>query len=186
MEIKVAEYSDFERIAGLHAKSWQRFYSGILSKAYLGEEVQSERKIIWQTRLTNPPFNQAVYVLEEGGLLCGFVCGFGNHDFERGTIIDALHVDDYFRGRGIGLTLLKAIADWARQYFPDNGVYLEVLKGNQQAIDFYEHIGGQLAQERLWNAPCGTQVPELVYTWPSPDVLYQQVDNLLQRRLVTN
>ncbi|UPQ89940.1 GNAT family N-acetyltransferase [Vibrio sinaloensis] len=167
MELKLAEYSDYQRIATLHAQSWKMFYQGILGSEFLQQEVDEERSAIWQTRLINPPFNQHVVLLEEGGLLCGFVCAFGNHDFEKGTMIDALHVDPAYRGKGVGVRLLAEMAKWIAQYFPDNGVYLEVMKDNKQAVDFYRYIGGECLEERLWNAPCGHQVPELVYTWKS-------------------
>lgn len=175
MELKLAEYSDYQRIATLHAQSWKMFYQGILGSEFLQQEVDEERSTIWQTRLINPPFNQHVVLLEEGGLLCGFVCAFGNHDFEKGTMIDALHVDPAYRGKGVGVRLLAEMAKWIAQYFPDSGVYLEVMKDNKQAVDFYRHIGGEFLEERLWNAPCGHQVPELVYTWKSGQDLLDSV-----------
>lgn len=185
MELKIAEYSDYERIATLHAQSWSQFYDGILGRDFLDNEVLDERKAIWQTRLINPPFNQHVLLIEEGGLLCGFICAFGNHDFEKGTIIDALHIDNAYRGKGLGVKLLNELAQWIAHYFPDNGVYLEVMKGNQQAIDFYQYLGGTFAFERLWDAPCGNQVPELVYTWESGSELAQRVASHLKRDTVT-
>ncbi len=175
MELKIAEYSDYERIAALHAQSWKQHYNGILGKDYLANDVLEDRLAIWQTRLINPPFNQHVILIEEGGLLCGFICAFGNHDFERGTIIDALHIDDAYRGKGIGTQLIEEMAQWIEQYFPDNGVYLEVMKENHQAIEFYDSIGGLSSSERLWNAPCGNQVPELIYTWTSAHTLAEKV-----------
>ncbi|MEZ8100873.1 GNAT family N-acetyltransferase [Vibrio bivalvicida] len=186
MELKVAEYSDYERIATLHAQSWKQFYQGILGKEYLESEVLEERKSIWQTRLINPPFNQHVLLIEEGGLLCGFICAFGNHDFEKGTIIDALHVDLAYRGKGLGVKLIAEMAKWIEQYFPDNGVYLEVMKDNKQAVEFYEHLGGECHLERLWNAPCGNQVPELVYRWKSGKDLAVHVKSHTRLDVVTD
>lgn len=168
MEIKIAEYSDFEQIAQLHTKSWQTYYRGILGDEYLSHDVLDERSAVWQTRLINPPFNQHVIIIKEQDELLGFVCAFGNHDFEKGSIIDALHVNTKYRGRGLGRKLLEEIGLWLEQYFPENGVYLEVLADNKQAVDFYEHVGGTHSLERLWKAPCGTQATELVYTWESP------------------
>ncbi len=45
MEIKVAEYSDFERIAHLHALSWQINYADILDKDYLANEALVHRDL---------------------------------------------------------------------------------------------------------------------------------------------
>ncbi|MEF1184900.1 GNAT family N-acetyltransferase, partial [Vibrio sinaloensis] len=121
-----------------------------------------------------------------GELLCGFICAFGNHDFEKGTIIDALHIDDAYRGKGLGSILIEEMAKWIHQYFPDNGVYLEVMKDNLQAIEFYDYIGGKNAQERLWNAPCGNQVTELVYCWKSPEIMLENIMAHAKSSLVTN
>ena len=143
MELRVAEYKDYERIARLHADSWKCDYRGVLSDAYLDDEASDDKRLIWQTRLTNPPFNQHIVLAEEGGLLLGFICVFGNHDFERGSFIEALHVDNSYRRRGIGKQLLLAAAEWHQQYFQSNGLYLEVVSQNTLAIEFYLHIGGQ-------------------------------------------
>lgn len=167
MEFKLASYQDYERIAALHSKNWKQFNSGILSDEYLNSDVNGERLAIWQTRLTNPPFNQRVILAEEGGLLCGFICAFGKHDYQKGTIIDALHVDPAYRGRGLGRQLIQQLMIWVEQYFPDSGIYLEVLRENQQAIRFYTKIGGVCESDRVRLAPCGTEVEEQTYIWPT-------------------
>lgn len=109
-------------------------------------------------------------------MLLGFVCVFGNHDFERGTFIDALHVDDSYRGRGIGKQLLLAVAEWQQQYFKDSGLYLEVVSQNTSAISFYQHIGGQECQERAWRAPGGTEVMEKVFRWSNAQALVNGIE----------
>lgn len=176
MEIKVAEYSDFERIAVLHARSWQINYAGILDKDYLDHEVLDDRRLIWQARLTNPSFNQHILLIEERGILCGFICAFGNHDFEKGTNIESLHIDPEYKGRGLGSVLIKEMAQWLEKYFPEQGVYLEVAEQNQPAVDFYDHIGGERLAEKMWNAPGGSELPEWIYSWKTPQALMQAVN----------
>lgn len=66
MELRLAEYKDYERIAQLHVDSWKRHYRGVLSDAYLDSEAIDDKLLIWQTRLTNPPFNQHIVLAEEG------------------------------------------------------------------------------------------------------------------------
>lgn len=176
MELRQAEYKDYERIACLHAESWKRHYREILSDAYLESEAFDDKLLIWQTRLTNPPFNQNIVLAEEGGLLLGFVCVFGNHDFERGSFIEALHVDESYRGRGIGKQLLLAVAEWQQQYFKDLGLYLEVVAKNDQAIEFYKHIGGQECIERHWKTPEGREAIEKVFRWSNAQSLVSGIE----------
>lgn len=175
MEIKVAGYEDFERIAELHARSWQAHYQGIFAQDYLDNEALQGRLLIWQTRLTNPPYNQHILLLEADNRLCGFICAFGNHDVEKGTIIDALHIDPELLGRGLGKRLIKAMIEWMEHYFPNNGVYLEVLEKNQPAIEFYDHIGGKRPCEKTWQTPCGNIVQEWVFTWSSPKAMLKAI-----------
>jgi len=157
MDFKVANYCDFERISQLHANSLKSHYGGILSEQYLTHEVSAEKLLLWQTRLTNPPF-----------LLLGFICAFGNHDFELGTFIDSLYVDDAFQNRGIGSKLLKEIAQWQLHYFSDRGLYLQVSESNTEAIEFYLHIGGRVAESRQREDLSGEIVVEKVMTWQNP------------------
>ncbi len=98
-------------------------------------------------------------MLEEGGLLVGFVCAFGNHNLDRGTFIDALHVDSNYRGRGVGKRLngLNSLNGYSNIIL-DSGLYLEVMSENHQAIAFYQAIGGKEELEQTSNAPCGSQV----------------------------
>lgn len=174
MEIRLAEYSDYESIAALHVRSWKTHYTDLLNQDYLDNDALSDRLVIWQTRLTNPPFNQHILLMEEAGKLVGFICAFGNHDFDKGSIIESLHIDPEYRGRGLGKELIREMAKWIDHYFPDNGVYLEVLEQNQHAVDFYDHIGGEHQVEQLWKAPSG-EVPEYVYTWKTPKVMLESI-----------
>ncbi len=176
MELKVAEYNDFDAIAQLHTRSWQKYYQGILKQDYLDDEILNERRAIWQTRLTNPPFNQHILMMLDKGNLCGFICVFGHHDFEKGSMVDALHVDPQYQHRGVATALLKGVSEWLEQFFADSGIYLEVLVKNRQAVAFYQHIRGNCVENRKWVAPCGTEVDEAIYCWESPKQLLLELE----------
>lgn len=173
MFVREAEFQDYTQIAQLHAKSWQQVYQGLLDSDYLDNRVEDEHLAMWQTRLTQPALNQGVLVLEDAGQLCGFVCLYGNHSFEQGTMIDNLHVIEGQRGKGYGKTLLASAAKWAEKHFSDSGMYLEVLKGNKPATAFYLSLQPQSNDDFLWNAPCGTQVPCHRFGWENPQALRQ-------------
>ncbi len=171
MDFRVAEYKDYERIAHLHAQNWKKHYRQMLTDDYLDNDVLNDKLLIWQIRLTNPPFNQHVVLIEEGGLLIGFVCLFGNHDFERGSFIDALHVDENYQGKGIGKLLLDQVADWNDRYFPDAGIYLEVNAENTAAVEFYQSVGGEELPERERQSPDGEKTTEKIFFWKKASYL---------------
>jgi GNAT superfamily N-acetyltransferase len=172
MEIRVAEYNDYQKISELQAASWRENYKSVMDPIYLKDEVIEDRKLIWQTRLINPPMNQHVLVLEDNGEMCGFICAFGNHDFEKGSIIESLYVAKEYQGQSLGRLLIKEIVKWIEHYFPDSGVYIEVMDKNKQAIEFYDDLGGLHQSDRVWHSPCGIDIKEWVYTWNTPkDIL---------------
>jgi GNAT superfamily N-acetyltransferase len=168
MDIRVAQYSDYERIAHLQASNWKQYYQGVMDDSYLQDDVEDDRKLIWQTRLINPPMNQSVILLEEGGLLCGFVCAFGNHDFEKGSIIESLNIAPEFEGLGYKQRLLVEMAKWIECYFPENGIYVEIGERNLDAQRYYEQLGGLQTTEKVWHTPCGVDIKEKVFTWAAP------------------
>ena len=87
-----------------------------------------------------------------------------------------MHVDDGYRGRGIGKQLLLAVAEWHQQYFKDCGLYLEVVSQNTQAVEFYRHLGGQECKERNWRAPGGSEVLEKVFRWTNAQSLVSGIE----------
>ncbi|NOU51420.1 GNAT family N-acetyltransferase [Pseudoalteromonas sp. JBTF-M23] len=166
MIIRAASLEDLPNISQLHAESWQENYQDALSSEYLANQVFVERAALWQGRLNSPLANQLVLVAEIEGTFCGFICVFGAHHDNYGTLIDNLHVKSAAKGQGIGSKLLAAAFNWAHQHYPQHNIYLEVLACNPKAIAFYQFKGGQNIASGYWHTPCGNQVEEYVYSWP--------------------
>jgi GNAT superfamily N-acetyltransferase len=77
----------------------------------------------------------ACYLRDEGGQIIGGVQG---NLWGRSTHIDALWVDDNYRGQGFGSKLMKAIEDYAdARGYPL--IYLETA--SFQALPFYQSLG---------------------------------------------
>jgi GNAT superfamily N-acetyltransferase len=176
MDIRVAQYSDYEQIALLQARNWKQYYQGVMDDTFLKEEVEDDRKLIWQTRLINPPMNQCVMLIEDDGLLCGFICAFGNHDFEKGSIIESLNIAPEFQERGYKQRLLVEMLNWIDAYFPDNGIYVEIGEKNTDAQQFYLQLGGVHTSEKIWNTPYDVDIKELVFTWSTPRQLLEALN----------
>ncbi|MFV0576470.1 MAG: GNAT family N-acetyltransferase [Vibrio sp.] len=179
MFIREATAQDYSHIARLHAENWQHIYRGILGDDYLQQRVIDDHLAIWQTRLTHPCFTQGILVVEEDEQIRGFVSIYGNHIFkegtcfEQGTLIDSLHIDLKYRGKGYGKALLAAAAKWAGKYFSDYGLYLEVAEGNKPAEQFYQALSGKNDGDVIWKTPCGTEVVCHKYIWTTPQQLLQ-------------
>jgi GNAT superfamily N-acetyltransferase len=66
----------------------------------------------------------------------------------RGVFLEDLYVEKTHRGRGIGVSLLGAVAKEAQE----RGGWLQwlVLDWNQPAVEFYKRLGAERIEE--WNA----------------------------------
>jgi len=171
MNIRPAKKEDAEPIALLHAESWRVAYRGIFRDEFLAGDVVQDRINVWRQRFATPKQNQMVLVAEESQELSGFVCAFGNEDQKWGTFIDNLHVRKSNSRQGIGKRLMSEIARWSHQYYPNAGLYLNVLEANIAARRFYAALGATNQAARLWEPPGGGELVELHYVWLSLDSL---------------
>jgi GNAT superfamily N-acetyltransferase len=168
MIYREATRDDSPAIALLHARSWQLHYKGILTDAYLENQVLDDRLRIWETRLAHPAQNQYVRVAEDGGALCGLACAYAHHDPLWGSLLDNLHVLPGYQGQGLGSRLLADAARWAFGQAPGVPFYLLVYEQNRTARRFYESQGGTLEETLLTDNPGGGQAAVCRYVWRDP------------------
>jgi GNAT superfamily N-acetyltransferase len=81
----------------------------------------------------------------DGANLVGFVCVYGAHDPQWGSLVDNLHVAQVSKRSGIGSSLMRQAGTWLARLYTELGVYLWVLEVNSPARRFYERLGGQNA-----------------------------------------
>jgi ribosomal protein S18 acetylase RimI-like enzyme len=165
MTYRKAKPNEAEAIATLHAQSWQVAYKGILSDAFLKDEVLDNRLKVWQNRFDNPPNNVFICVAAEENDLKGFVCVYGNDDEQWGSLIDNLHVLPNLKGQGIGKKLMQKAATWASKNYPNAGLYLWVYEENHAARQFYERMGGENVESEFYENPDGSSSYIIRYAW---------------------
>ncbi|WP_405649633.1 GNAT family N-acetyltransferase [Streptomyces sp. NBC_00019] len=168
MPIAPGTAADADRIAALHTASWRSAYAALLPAAYLHGPVAGEHREQWRARTASLAPDRLLLVAHEDGELHGFVYLCTTAD---GRVhVDNLHVRPDRVGTGLGRSLLRRGLAWAAAAHPGRDVFLEVLRGNDRAIVFYERQGGLRTAERpLWLAP-DLVVDEVEYTWPAAQV----------------
>ncbi|MDP5061995.1 MAG: GNAT family N-acetyltransferase [Maribacter sp.] len=134
--------NDIERIANLHAVSWQQNYRASFSADFLDNLAFDNRLKEWTNRLQHPSDDQYVLLAEEDGNMLGFICAYFNENAQFGTLLDNLHVSLNTQGKGVGTKLMAALAEEILKRKSANGFYLWVLDTNTAAISYYEKIGG--------------------------------------------
>ncbi len=160
--------ADADRIAELHTASWRSAYAGLMPAEYLHGPLRDEHLAKWRERTAAPVAGRCLLLAEVEDELRGFI-----HlatSVEGRVHVDNLHARPGHVGTGIGHRLLRRGFAWAAAEHPGQDVYLEVLRGNDRAIAFYEREGGLRTAERTLHLAAGFALEEIEYTWPAATV----------------
>lgn len=132
-----ARQEDAAAVAGVHVRSWQVGYRGLLPDEYL-DGLRAEDRMHRYTFGSGDPNDPTTIVAVEDGVICGFVTTRASPDPDdagRGEVL-ALYVDPQAWGTGVGRHLLGE----ARRQLARGGAtqaVLWVLAGNDRAQRFY-------------------------------------------------
>jgi GNAT superfamily N-acetyltransferase len=96
------------------------------------------------------------YVAESDGSVVAYIYAeIKKHDHQalytmkEYGYINTIVVSESYRGRGIGKTLLTMAFDWFKLKNVQACV-LEAMKGNQKAVSFYESLGFEIGNMKMW------------------------------------
>lgn len=160
MKVRPATPSDADAIARIHVDTWRAAYRGQIPESYLDSLSTADRARTWAGTLARPGPGK-VLVTER---LTGF-CFFGpSRDGEDAVAeIFALYVrpDSWRRGDG------RLLCDEALKDARDrecSAMTLWVLKTNERARRFYDHVGyAPDGAERTHTRLTGFPLPEMRY-----------------------
>jgi GNAT superfamily N-acetyltransferase len=145
MLIRRAEVSDAAAIAGVHVRSWQVAYEGLVPQDFLDRMDPAERQPSWRRQLTEAYWpRKGILVAETDRRIIGFA-GLGptrDEDEDPGSVaeIEAIYLAPETWGTGIGRRLMAVALQILAQ--ADYGeATLWVLDGNARARRFYEAVG---------------------------------------------
>lgn len=154
ISLRPATSGDEYGVAGVHVRSWQEGYRGLMADDVLNGLQPEDRAARYTFGSTDVTLPQTV-VAVEGDVIVGFAT-FGvsrdSDDPETGEIF-ALYVDPDHWGQGVGRMLISE----ARSSLNESSLttaQLWVLNGNLRAIRFYERDGwfadGFIREDVVW------------------------------------
>lgn len=151
--------ADREGRTRVHYQAWHEAYAGLMPEAVLAAHTLERCR---EAGRRSGSGNTFVALDRENG---DRVVGFGTllhhaRDFvsvpEAGEIV-ALYVLEEFQRQGLGRQLLEHCLAW----LPRPRTALFVLKGNEKAVGFYEHMGFRLTGHTVETQLAGEAVTEL-------------------------
>ena len=175
--LREASQSDVETLAHLHLRGGRSSYDGLVDQEYLDGLKEEEFCQCWEGWLKE---GVRVFLAEDvdTSVVCGF-CGFGTLKTpppgsspirpQYSSEIYAIYVLPEFWRQGVGKKLLRHCAE-ALQKEGHNSMCLWVLKGNERAGLFYEHLGGRrIGKHTIEVGP--SKVIEVCYGWRDIDTI---------------
>jgi GNAT superfamily N-acetyltransferase len=173
IQLRSAQFSDYEPIARLHADNWKKNYRGMMSDDYLDHKVDTDRLLVWHDRLKDPNVKQIVTVAFAEGKLAGFCCTLLDDDPIFGSLIDNLHVCSSMQKSGIGKLLVKDAAANILAKSSSGSMYLWVYEANTNARAAYERLGGKNHETVLKESSDGSRARTCRYVWEDVQLLVQ-------------
>jgi ribosomal protein S18 acetylase RimI-like enzyme len=136
-----------EAVSALARVIWQATYPPLISQAQI-DAMLADRYAPARIREQLADPCQAWWVARRDHALAGFTHAL--LDDEHGCKFDKLYVHPDQQRRGIGAALLREVEDWARSH-QARRLWLQVNRGNTQAIRAYEKYGFRIVESRVFD-----------------------------------
>ena len=136
-------------------QAWEQTYRGLMPDSFL--DKRNPEKLIENAK--HYPDNKLVAICD-GNTVSAVCYNSVARDFasdgNTGEIV-ALYVLKEYQGYGIGKALLKAAAE----RLDGKSITLFVLKGNENAMAFYKHMGFEFTGKEIYQTVDGGEIFEL-------------------------
>jgi len=162
--VRHAEVTDAAAIAGVHVRSWQEAYAGVVPAEYLDALDPQQRAEQWARHLAAGPADHVVtWVALTGPRVVGFVSvgpardeDADPHDRE----VYSLYLDPGTWGHGVARDLVRTALAEVGEHTP---VSLWVLAANERARHFYRRHGFQPDGVERYDEIGGAQLLKVRY-----------------------
>lgn len=152
--------ADLEQIGGVHSRSRQEAYAGLVPADALARVTPEQQVTVWRARFAGLPERHAGLVVECDGVVVGFA--LAQLDLRSGAELNAIHVLPEQRGTGAGQALMNGVIDAFCQWGVAEA-HLYVIAGNERAQAFYRRNGWRLCGSAGSHEVGGAVVPILEY-----------------------
>jgi GNAT superfamily N-acetyltransferase len=145
MLIRRAESTDAAAIAGIHVRSWQAAYRGLIPETYLDQLSPAQRQPMWERELAGTSWpRKGILVAEIDGQVSGFagLCPTRDQDENPENVgeIAAIYLAPEVWGAGVGRHLMASALHALGEAEYEQAT-LWVLDTNARARRFYEAAG---------------------------------------------
>jgi ribosomal protein S18 acetylase RimI-like enzyme len=145
-EVRRLMRPEVDAVCALARTVWQATYPALISQAQI-DAMLADRYGADRIRAQLDDPNHAWWVARRNAALIGFAHAALDGDACK---LDKLYVHPDRQRQGIGSRLLQAVLHWARAR-QANRLWLQVNRGNAQAIAAYRKYGFRIAASRVFD-----------------------------------
>ncbi|HWR76498.1 MAG TPA: GNAT family N-acetyltransferase [Thiobacillus sp.] len=153
--------ADVDAVSALARTVWQATYPPLISQAQI-DAMLADRYAPQRIRDQLDDPRHAWWVAKQDHALTGLAHAIRD---ETGCKLDKLYVHSAQQRRGIGAALVRAVEGWARRQQARH-LWLQVNRGNTQAIRAYEKYGFQIVASRVFDIGNGFVMDDHVMERP--------------------
>ncbi len=161
--------ADAPAIARVHCESWRTTYPGLIPAHVIEAYSNYEKRTVgWNEIVATRP--ETVWLVELDGEVVGFADGGKAREPNDGCSgqLYSIYLLHTAQRRGFGRELMRHVHADLRAA-GHTSARVEVLKGNESVIAFYEESGAAFVREVPFRR-MGEEMAELVYRWqPLPE-----------------
>lgn len=166
MRIRQAWPDDASAVAGVHVRSWQAAFAGLVPKPYLDAMDPVREEPAWKTRIAETRWpSSGVLVAETEAGIVGFTSFGPSQEDPAVAEIGTLYAVPEVWGAGVGKQLMPATLAALRQAAYAHAT-LWVLEDNERARRFYEAHGWHADGTAVEDTTGGASLKKLRYRHP--------------------
>lgn len=169
--VRPAAAGDVDGIARVHVAAWRETYRYLLPDTVLDGMTVPGRAAMWSRVVAQSSTRRPVFVAESAGDVVGFASGGPR----RGKVLTCdgelytVYLLRQWHGFGLGKRLVGVVAESLRGTGA-RSLCIWVLVSNDNARDFYEHLGGEMRAAQPFEMG-GSVDLEVAYVWNDLSVL---------------
>lgn len=140
MRIRYAKPMDLEHIAEIYVTNHRKTYQSLLSPDYFKNLTAEYALHRWEQYIDTR--EKQIWVASEHAHILGFAAGMADTMLENTWYLDAIHVSEHARGKGVGTQLIKTCGNFAlgKNY---KKMSVCIVRGNETARALYDKLGAK-------------------------------------------
>ncbi|EGC30047.1 hypothetical protein DICPUDRAFT_83983 [Dictyostelium purpureum] len=174
IEYRLFKEQDISELSILYIDSWLRTYKNIIPDGFLETLNYDMAEKKWIKFLKEEKDSFAYVAIDKTNdkeVICGLSICKRDDELEYSGLLYSLHVQNGYKGKGIGKNLIKVSAKHFKDHLNLNSLLLWVVDGNANALAVYTKLGAKVLKHQIEVYYSNIETHETCLIWENTDQL---------------